>query len=342
MSTGNRAASALVVRNLCMGLRASQALYVAVKLGIADHLAARPMRSAELATATNTHAVSLRRLLRALSALGVFAEQEPDCFALTPVGELLRSGVPGSLRAVVLFLTGEVRWRCWANLVGCVRTGEPAAERVLGMPLFDYYAAHPEESAVHDEAMAAFTSVVSAAVLDAYDFSRFRCLVDVGGGTGQLLSDILRAHPALQGVLLDLPHVLVDARGLLSARGVADRCRIEGGSFFDAVPKGGDAYLLKNVIHDWDDPHTTAILVTCRKALPPEGTLLVLDRVLSERAEPGQGVDAFLLDLEMLTMAGGRERTESEFRELFDAAGFALVQRVPTTSPLSIIVGRPT
>lgn len=224
MSTDSRAASALVVRNLCMGLRGSQALYVAVKLGIADHLAVRPMRSAELATATKTHAASLRRLLRALSALGVFAEQEPDCFALTPVGELLRRGVAGSLHAVVLFLTGEVRWRCWADLLGSVQTGEPPAQRVLGMPLFDYYAAHPEKSAIEIEAMAAFTRIVSVAVLDAYDFSRFRSVVDVGSGTGQLLADILRVHPALHGVLFDLPHVVANARDLLEAVGVADRC----------------------------------------------------------------------------------------------------------------------
>ncbi len=324
-----------------MGLRGSQALYVAAKLGIADHLAVRPMRSGELATATNTHAASLRRLLRALAALGIFAEQEPDCFALTPAGKLLRRGVPGSLHPVVLFLTGEVRWRCWANLLGCVRTGQPAASQVLGMQLFDFYAAHPEESAVHDEAMAAFTSMVSAAVLHAYDFSRFRCVVDVGGGTGQLLADILRAHPALHGVLFDLPLVVAEARDVLAARGVADRCRIEGGSFFDAVLKGGDAYLLKNVIHDWDDPQATAILAACRSALPPDGMLLVLDRVLPECAEAGQGADAFLLDLEMLTMAGGRERTESELRELLAVARFALKRTVPTASPLSIILGRP-
>ncbi len=173
------------------------------------------------------------------------------------------------------------------------------------MSIFDYYTVHPEESAIHDGAMAAASRMVSAAVLDAYDFSRFRCVVDVGGGTGQLIGDILRAHPALHGVLFDLPHVVANARDLLTARGVADRCRVESGSFFDAVPAGGDAYLLKQIIHDWDDPRSTAILAMCRGALPPEGTLLVLDRVLPERAEPGQRIEAFLLDLEMLTMTPG-------------------------------------
>lgn len=342
MSKKSQAESAATLRQLCMGLRASQALYVAAKLGIADRLAERPMGSADLAAATSTHAPSMRRLMRALCALGVFAEREPDSFVLTPVGEHLRSGVPASLRALVLFLAGEVRWRCWSDLLGSVRTGEAAAERALGMPIFEYYATHPEESAIHDQALAATSARASVAVLEAYDFSRFRWVVDVGGGTGQLLADLLGAHPTLCGILFDLPHVVANAPAVLSARGVADRCRIEGGSFFDAVPAGGDAYVLKQVIHDWDDPRAAAILATCRKALSPEARLLVLDRVLPERVEQGHPVEALLLDLEMLVMTpGGRERTEGEFRKLLSAAGFEVKRVVTTASPISIVESQP-
>jgi hypothetical protein len=210
------------------------------------------------------------------------------------------------------------------------------------MPLFEYYATHPEDSAIHDQALAATSALASAAVLDAYDFSRFRCVVDIGGGTGQLLADLLGVHPTLCGILFDLPHVIAHAPAVLSARGVADRCRIEGGSFFDAVPAGGDAYVLKQVIHDWGDPQAAAILATVRKALSPEARLLVLDRVLPERVEQGHPVEAFLLDLEMLVMTqGGRERTEDEFRKLLSAAGFELKRVVPTTSPISIVEAQP-
>lgn len=342
MSEKDQAQSTPALLQLCMGLRASQALYAAAKLGIADCLAERPMGSADLAAATSTDAPSMRRLMRALSALGVFAEEEPDCFVLTPVGEHLRIGVAASLRASVLFLTGEVRWRCWSDLLGSVRTGAAAAERVLGMQIFDYYAAHPEESAIHDQAMAGMSAAASAAVLDAYDFSRLRCVVDVGGGTGQLLADILGAHPGLRGILFDLPHVVANAPAVLSARGVADRCRIEGGSFFDAVPGGGDGYLLKQIIHDWDDPRATAILATCRRVLSPDATILILDRVLPERAGQGQFLDAFMTDLEMLVMTpGGRERTEGEFRKLLSAAGLELKRIVTTASPISIVEARP-
>lgn len=336
------ASSAAVLLQLCMGLRASQALSVAAQLGIADHLAGGALTSVALATATQTHPESLRRLLRALTALNIFVEQENDMFILTPVGHLLRRDHPQSLRSRVLFLTGEVRWRCWADLLGSVQSGEAATERVLGMSLFDYYAAHPEESLIHDNAMAEASALTGPAILHNYDFSRFPSVVDVGGGSGQLLCTILKENPSLNGVLFDLPHVVAGAEHLLTVAGVGDRCQIVGGSFFASVPSSGNMYLLKQIIHDWDDVSATQILAACRKAIPSDGTLLVIERVLPQRASPGEMSDAFLIDLEMLTMTpGGRERTEHEFRELLAGAGFALTRVISTGSPLSMLEARP-
>lgn len=342
MSGSSEMPPAATLLQLCMGLRASQALYVAAQLGLADHIANGALTSDTLAAATQTHPEALRRLLRALTALGIFTEQENALFTLAPAGHLLRRDHPQSLRSRVLFLTGDVRWRCWADLLGSVRSGEAATERVLGMPLFDYYAAHPEESLIHDASMAEGSALVETAILRSYDFSRFQSIVDVGGGSGQLLCAILQAHPALHGALFDLPHVVAGAQPLFEAARVADRCRIVGGDFFDAALPNGDAYLLKQIVHDWDDESATRILAACRKAMGPDGTLLLIERVLPERAERGQASDAFLIDLEMLTMtSGGRERTEHEFRELLAGAGFALESLITTASPLCIIEARP-
>jgi hypothetical protein len=326
-----------------MGLRASQALFVAAKLGIADLLARCAMTTDELASATHTHAPSLRRLMRALVALGVFGESESDRFSLAPAGELLRSNIPGSQRPIVLFLAGPVRWGCWSDLLSSIKSGEPAADRVLGMPLFDYYASHREESLIHDEAMGALSTQFAAALLDAYDLSRYRCAVDVGGGSGELLAQILRAYPLLAGVLSVLPHVVARATPVLTAAGVADRCRIEAGSFFETAPAGGDLYLLKNITHDWDDTRAVAILSKCREVMSVHATLLVFDRVLPDRAECGRNVDTYLIDLEMLALApSGRERTRSETETLFRRAGFVLTNVLTTASSLCIIEGRPT
>jgi hypothetical protein len=327
---------------LATAFRASRAVYVATELGIPDLLAGRSMSSSELAAATKTHRVSVHRLMRALSALGVFDEREPDRFSLAPMGRLLRRDVPGSLRAPVLFLAGETGWRVWGDLLFSIQTGDAALEHVLGMQTFDYWASHPEEGAIHDEAMAAWSALVAASILAAYDFSTFRVVVDVGGGTGLLLAEILAAHSHLRGILVDLAHVVAAAPKILEPKGVASRCQIEGGSFFESIPTGGDAYLLKAIIHDWDDSRATAILTGCRKAMTPSSTLLVVDHVLPRRAEEGQSMPGFLTDLEMLVRTpGGRERTEEEFRSLFAGAGFELKRVISTASPLSVVEGRP-
>ena len=280
--------------------------------------------------------------MRALTTLGVFSESPPDFFGLTPTGRLLASEQVSSFRPLALFMTGPPRWRCWGDLLDSVRTGGPAAERVLGMPIFEYYAAQPEESRIHDQALAAISEVHSAAIVKAYDFTRFRRVVDVGGGSGRLLAAILNAVSGAEGVLFDLPHVAGEMPAVFVQHGVADRCRVATGSFFDAVPGGGDAYLLKLVLHDWDDDRASAILATCRRAMGADSTLLIFERVLPERAEHGQAEGAFLLDLEMLVMTpGGRERTQAEFGRLLATTGFVIERVVETVGPLSIIEGRP-
>jgi len=335
-------AVAASLMQLALGYRASRAVYVATELGIPDLLASRSMSSAELAAATKTHRLSVHRLMRALSALGLFEEHEPDRFSLAPMGALLRRDVPRSLRAPVLMLAGETGWRVWGDLLFSLRTGDSALEHVFGMQTFDYWASHPHECAIHDEAMAVGSAGVAAPFLAAYDFSKFGVVVDVGGGTGLLLSEVLAAHANLRGILVDLPHVVAGAPQVLERKGVASRCRIEGGSFFESIPTGGDAYLLKHIIHDWDDSRSTAVLAGCRKAMTPNSTLLVVEHVLPEQAEQGQSISGFLMDLEMLVRGpGGRERTKDEFRGLFAAAGFELLRVISTASPLSVVEGRP-
>jgi hypothetical protein len=332
-----RAQAAAALRQIASGLRASQALYVAAKLNVADHLAQGPLDAEELSRSTKVDAAALRRVMRALCSLDVFAESPTGKFSLNATAELLRSDVPGSYRAAVLFSVGEVRWRCWSDLLGTVRAGGGGAEQTLGMSLFDFYAAHPEESEIHDQAMRAISAAQVAAIVGAFDFSQAGVVVDVGGGTGELLAAVLSANSLLRGILFDLPHVVAHARNVFTDHGVMDRAQTVGGSFFESVPSGGRTYLLKTVIHDWDDARATAILANCRRAMTAGGKLLIIERELPEIGERVQAAEPFLLDLEMLVMTpGGRERTSSEFARLLSDTQFKLARIVPTTSPVSI------
>ena len=333
---------AAALLQLVSGYRAAQAVYVAAKLGIADLLRDGAKGSDALAAATRTHAPTLRRLLRTLASLGVFEEDDRGDFRLAPMGTCLRRDVPESLRAAVLVLMSQEGQRAWAALQHSVATGEPAFDHVFGMPVFDFYAAHPEaeRAHAHDEGMAALTALVVDAVLGAYDFSAFQTLVDVGGGNGAFLAAILRANPALRGMLFDLPHVVAGASGVLADAGVASRCTIAAGSFFESVPEGGDAYILKRIIHDWDDERAVAILTACRRAMKRGGRLLIVDEVLPRRAAASDATSAFLLDLEMLVgTSGGRERTEEEFRTLLTDTGFAFARVVPVVRCLGVVEG---
>jgi hypothetical protein len=327
------------LRDILQGFRATQALFVAAQLGIADHLERGPRNPHELAQLTETDADALRRVIRALCALGVFSEAENGCVSLTSSGHLLRSDVPGSYRAAVRLLAGPTRWKCWSSLLESVRTGIGAAERELGMEIFDFYAAHPDESKVHDDAMRAL-SANAENIVRTIDVAGASTIVDLGGGTGELLTAVLRAYREVNGVLFDLPDVVKHGHGILAQYGVEQRCRIEGGSFFDRVPCG-DLYLLKQVLHDWDDDRAIAILHCCRRHMPANARLLVIERRMPERAEAGVAREAFMTDLEMLVMTpGGRERTETEFRVILAAAGLQHVRTTPTSSVLSVFEAR--
>jgi hypothetical protein len=328
-----------VLFRMVTGYYVSRAIHVAAKLGIADLLAEGARGHDELARATSTHPDSLRRVLRLLAGAGVFTEEEDGKFALTPIGACLRSGVPGSMRAATL-LFGGITQEAWGDLLHSVETGEPAFRRVFGMDSFAYIAEHPDEAANFDAAMAGFTKRIASAVAEAYDFSPFHRIVDIGGGNGLLLAGILTAYPALAGIIFDLPHVAARAEEQIRELDLADRCEIVGGDFFKEVPGGGDAYLLKHVIHDWNDDRATEILRNCRRAMGAEATLLIVEGVYPSRfdqSEESRGAAAN--DVNMLVCTGGRQRSEAEFRGLFDAAGFRLMRIVPTQAPVKVIEG---
>jgi len=342
MSEQSKVPPALLLRHLAFVMRASRALYVGAQLGVADILAAGPMSSGEIAAQAGTDAPTMRRLLRALVAQGVFEEEAPDLFRLNPAGDLLRNDALASQRAGVLFTAGDLRWQLWSDLFECVRTGEAAIERTFGKNVFERHAENAEESALFNQAMASFSAALVPPLIAAYDFAAFRYIADVGGGTGRLLAGILSANPNVRGVLFDLPNVVSAALPLLEASGVAARCKIEGGSFFEDVPAGADAYLLRAVLHDWDDERAIAILANCRRAMTGEATLLIVECVMPERAEQGKMADAYLLDLEMLVNTpGGRERTAAEFTSILEAAKFCVTRIVPTTTPVCLIEARP-
>ena len=316
----------------------SQAIHVAATLGIADLLEDGPRSADELAEATETHAPTLYRMLRALASVGVFAETDGR-FSLTPLAEYLRTDSPSSLRAWAMQIGQQYFWTSWGHLLHGVRTGEPAFPELYGTSAWEYRAAHPEEDAVFNAAMTALSAGVVEAVVRSYDFSEIDVLVDVGGGEGALLTAILAANPALRGILFDQSHVVATAGALLERAGAADRCEIVGGSFFDAVPDGADAYLLKSIVHDWNDVAAIEILRTCRAAMADTGRLLVVEPVIRSGNEPDP---AKFSDLNMLVMLGGRERTADDFEKLYAEAGFRLTSVVPTGAPtFNIIEGVP-
>lgn len=323
---------------LSEGTAVATALSLAAELGIADLLADGPRGAAELARATSTHRQALYRLLRLLGSFGVFTEVEPGCFALTPLGERLRTGVPGSMRSWVRMAGFRAWLQTYAEALHSLRTGEPAIKRAVGAEFFDYLAAHPEEEALFNEAMMDFGQDVSVAVAQGYDFTGIGKVVDLGGGHGSLVTAILRANPGMTGILFDLPHVAESARGPIARAGLADRCEIVGGDFFSAVPAGADAYMLRWIIHDWDDERALKILRNCRSAMGKTARLLLVEAVIPPGDEPHLGK---LMDFIMLTRVGGQERTGEEYGQLLEEAGFRLNRIVPTASPMSVIEGVP-
>jgi hypothetical protein len=327
--------------SLVRGFQVTQCLYAAASLGVADLLAAGPKSSAELAAATESHAPSMCRLLRALTAFGVFDEVQPDRFALTPLGDCLREDSPDSVRPLVLMFGGDNFWRTWGDLPFSIRTGQTAFSHVFGTPHpFEYYAEHREVETVVNAGMATMAAMSSKGVIQAFDFSSVSTVVDVGAGRGMLLSSILRAYPRLQGILFDLPHVVQAALPLLEEAGVSDRCQVVSGDMFRAVPAGGDCYLLSRVIHDWNDGAAIAILSVSRTAMPAGARILLVERVLPDKAGQSAIDQArFLSDLNMLVRHGGRERTEDEHSKLLGAAGLKFTRVIPTSADVSLVEG---
>jgi hypothetical protein len=313
---------------------AVQAIHVAAKLGLADLLAAGPKTVSELSDVTRMHRTSLARLLRALTNLGIFAEDTSGRYSQTPLSDALRADHPDSIQPFALMLGARFIWEPVGRLDESIRTGQAAFERVHSVSFFRHLAENPDDAAVFNAAMSSMPSYL-ADLVAAYDFSKFRRIVDVGGGHGALLAAILDANPQTRGVLQDLPPVVAGASSL-RRESIADRCEIVAGDFFEGVPDGGDAYLLKGIIHDWNDEAAVAILRNCRRAIRPNGTLLILDTVVIGSDDPGGA----LMDLLMMVLTSGRERTEPEFRSLLQEAGFSLT-RVISTGGHSILESRP-
>jgi len=327
---------------LATGYFTARAVYVATTLGIADLLDGRVRDADDLARETGTHAPTLYRLLRALAAAGVLEHTAEDRFALTPVGATLRARAPDSTRPGVMMFHHPMFWRSWEELLYSVRTGRPALDQVFGKPVFEYLAATPDAAAAYDGGMTGFNKTIIPAIVKACDFARFESIVDVAGGHGSLLAAILESAPRARGVLVDLAHVTEVARKTFTERGLAERTEVVTGNMFESLPAGGDAYVLKWILHDWDDAACVAILKNVRAAIGPEGRLLIVDRVLPERAEASLAMrTAMMADLLMLIHLTGRERTEREFRTLLEASAFGLQRVVPTGTQLSVIEAAP-
>jgi hypothetical protein len=304
------------------GILAAQAIHAAVKFGVPDLLALGPKSAAELATECGAHAPTLERLLRALTSIEMFQRLPDGRYKNSPGTEILRRDHPQSLWAEGVFLPASFIWRSVGELGESVRTGEAAFDRVFGQGFFPYLGEHPEEAAVFNRVMTQEILWTTPALLKAYDFSRLNRLVDVGGGNGVFLLHVLAAVPKLEGILFDQPQVVAGAKDTFKGD-VARRATIMSGSFFDSVPEGGDAYLLRRIIHDWQDDEAVKILLNVRAAMKPGGTLLIIEGLIDSATRP-----VGIMDLMMLVL-GGRERTEAEFRELVQNAGFSLNRVVP-------------
>jgi O-methyltransferase/methyltransferase family protein len=328
-----------VVRELFQcttGYVVSSALWVAAELGIADLLSDGPRPVQQLAAQAKVDEGALYRTLRLLAMVGIFAETEPRHFKLTPTAELFRSDVPNSLRDAVVFLADPMHLQIASHLLHSVKTGQPTVEHVTGKPAFEYFAGEPVEFERFHRAMTAFSAIAIQAVLEVYDFSPFSTVVDVAGGHGYIICEILRRHPHLKGILFDLPDVVTGGEHRICQLQLDGRCRTVAGDFFKSVPQGGDLYLMKNIIHDWDEDRALTILGNCRAGLQgkPKGKLALIEFVVPDGNVPHMSK---IIDLEMLYFPGGRERTEQEYGELFAKAGFRLTRVVATKAPYSVI-----
>jgi hypothetical protein len=319
------------LREMVNGYQVSHAISAAATLRLSDLLASGPRTVADLAAATGTHAPTLERLLRALTSVGVYDRGDDGRFALTGLGEALRSDVPGSVAAWAELIGRPYYQQAWAGLADSVRAGDNAFARLNGMSIWEYRASRPEELEVFDRAMTSLSSAVAAAVVESYDFGRFGTVVDVGGGRGSLLTAVVARYPAVHGVLFDQP-------GVVAGADLPAGCRAVAGDFFESVPEGGDAYLLKAVLHDWADDESVAVLRSVRRAVPQHGSVLIVEQLLDAAPDP---VRTAFSDLNMLVAPGGRERTTDEYGALLSTAGFRLVRAVPTGTDVFVLEGEP-
>ncbi|NEP10381.1 MAG: methyltransferase [Symploca sp. SIO2C1] len=321
---------------MIMGYWVSQCIYIAAKLGIADLLQNGEQHSDTLASATNTNKDAMYRLLRALASIGIFAQTQPYYFKLTPLATYLQSDVPHSLKAVSIMFAEE-HYQAWGNLMYSMQTGKNAFENLYGANIFEFYKQNHTSGEIFDQAMTDISVIENIAVLAAYDFSSIDKLVDVGGGNGRLLSSLIQAHSAMTGVLFDQPDVIERAFDLVEKSGISDRLQLVTGNFFETIPVGGDAYVLKHILHNWSNEQAIAILKNCYQAMVEPGRLLVIEMVIPPGNEPDPSK---FLDINMLVVCpGGRERTQAEYEELFKAAGFKLTRIIPTVSDVSVIEG---
>ena len=326
----------IAMLKLISGFWVSRCIYVAAKLGIADLVKDGPKSVEDLAGATGTHAPSLFRVLRALVPFGIFRCDKADRFGITPLSETLRAEVPGSLRAFALTELGEEHYPAWGELLYSVRTGGIAFDKAFGEPVWEFFAKNPDNAKIFNDAMSGMTAQANEALHGAYSFAGIKKIADVGGGHGGLITSILQKNPTMRGILFDSPQVIEGARTQLAASRVADRCEAIGGNFFESVPAGSDAIIMKWIIHDWSDEQSVAIMKNCHRALPESGKLILVEAVVPDGDEPHF---AKFIDLNMLVMTGGKERTEAEFRKLYEDSGFRLTRIVPTESPFSVIEG---
>jgi hypothetical protein len=316
----------------------ARALYAATQLKLPDLIADGERSAIELSRATGTHASSLLRLLRALASCGIVTEMQQSRFRLTQVGSALRTGAPGAARSTVLTLAGDWQWKAWDNFLYSLQTGQPAVLKALGKGLFDYLAANPEDGARFNEAMVGMHGADGAAVVKAYDFSLLETIVDLGGGTGTLLATILRSNPSLRGTLFERAETLPEARRLIETRGLTERCEVVAGNFFEEVPAGRDAYILAHVLHDWVDEQAVVLLRNCRRAMPKHARLLIVEAVLPPGDTPHPGK---LMDLLMLTVTGGMERSADAFAAILREAEFQLTRVIPISDQQHIVEAVP-
>jgi ubiquinone/menaquinone biosynthesis C-methylase UbiE len=325
----------IIMSQMIFGLVVTKAIYCVAKLNIADTMAAEgPMNCSALAAKSGAHEESLYRLMRALASIGIFREDQGGNFSLTPLGECLRDDSPDSVKAMALGI-GNVWFKAYAELLYAVQTGKGGFEHAVGMPVFDYLTANPEEGKIFDRMMTDIHGGETEPMINNYDFSGFKTIVDVGGGNGEVITSILKRHKEVKGILFDLPEVINRARQNITSTGLNDRCQLVTGNFFKSVAEGGDAYIMRHIIHDWSDTDAVTILSNCRKAMNPGGKVLVVEAVIQEGNEPSPFK---LLDITML-MVGGKERTKKQFENIFSQAGLKVNGVVSFQNDLSVVEG---